>query len=391
MSYREVTEFLRRYTDVVELADDRGARVAVCPQWQGRVMTSTCGGIEGPSFGFVNRQFIEAGQHNPKLNNYGGEDRMWLSPEGGQFSLWFKPDAEQTLENWFTPPALNEGAWEVVSRPGDFDCVMATEMKFQNASAGEFELDVARRVRLLGAEDLRGLFSESAVDAMGGSALEMVGFETVNEITNRGASLTKDDGLVSIWILGMLCAGPETVVIVPYKPGEQAELGPVVKSDYFGRVPPQRLKITPRAVLFAADGNYRSKIGTSQHRARNVLGSIDFAAAVLTVVRFTMPENPAEHDYMNNQWGGPLAEPYVGDVANAYNDGPSPSGERLGAFYEIESLSPAVALNSGGSLLHRHRTVHLQADPDTLSRLSEEVFGVELETVHKERMGSRRD
>ena len=80
--------------------------------------------------------------------------------------------------------------------------------------------------------------------------------------------MTKEKGLVSIWILGMMNAGPETVVIVPYKPGGEAELGPVVKSDYFGAVPADRLKITPEAVLFRADAKYRSKIGISQRRAK---------------------------------------------------------------------------------------------------------------------------
>lgn len=396
MSYRETVEFLGRHTQVIELADGRGARVAVCPAWQGRVMASSCGlpsmgdanvaanGPEAPSFGFVNRRFIEAGQGDPRFNNYGGEDRFWLSPEGGPFSLWFQPGAEQTLENWFTPPALHEGAWEVVSRPGDPDCVMATRMQFPNASGGQFELDVARRVRLLGAEGVRGLLSQPAVDALSGGRLKMVAFETVNEITNQGASWAKQTGLVSIWIPGMFCAGPETVVIVPYRPGDEAQLGPVVKSDYFGQIPPERLKVTPRAVLFAADGRYRSKIGTSQRRARNRLGSIDFAGSVLTVVQFTMPDDPTRHDYLNNMWEVPQAEPYLGDVANSYNDGPLSSGEQLGAFYEIESLSPAVALQTGESLLHRHRTMHLQADLETLSKLSQEILGVELETVRKE-------
>jgi hypothetical protein len=384
MSYREVTEFLRRHTHVVELTDDHGARVAVCPQWQGRVMTSTCGGPAGPSFGFVNRPFIETGKPDPKFSNYGGEDRLWLSPEGGQFSLWFRPDAKQTWENWYTPPALNQGAWEVTSRPHDPDCVMDTRMVFRNASASEFELDVARRVRLLGAGDFRRFFGEPAAETLGKSGAKIVGYETVNQITNQGAPWTKKKGLVSIWILGMYCAGPQTTVIMPYKPGPEAELGRVVRSDYFGEIPPERLKVTPRAVLFAADGNYRAKIGTPQRRARNLLGSIDFAGAVLTLVQFTMPADPARHDYMNNLWEVPLAEPYVGDVANSYNDGPAASAEQLGAFYEIESLSPAAPLKTGESLLHRHRTVHLQADLEVLSTFCEEILGVDLETVHQE-------
>ena len=165
------------------------------------------------------------------------------------------------------------------------------------------------------------------------------------------------------------------MIIVPYKPGPEAELGPVVKSDYFGAVPAERLKVTPEAVLFRADGKYRSKIGISQRRARNVLGSIDFQAGVLTLVQFTMPEEPAKCDLHEQHVGLPQAEPYRGDVANAYNDGPNDLGKQMGAFYEIESVSPAQELKTGESLVHRHRTIHIQADAETLRKLAKEILG----------------
>jgi len=63
-------------------------------------MTSSCDGLQGLSFGFINKDFIDAGQPNPHFNNYGGEDRFWLSPEGGPFSLWFKQGVDQVLDNW---------------------------------------------------------------------------------------------------------------------------------------------------------------------------------------------------------------------------------------------------------------------------------------------------
>ena len=180
----------------------------------------------------------------------------------------------------------------------------------------------------------------------------------------------------------MMNCGPRTVVIVPYKPGSEAEIGPVVKSDYFGPVPPQRLKILPEAVLLRADGNCRSKIGVPQRRARNVLGSIDFQNNVLTLVCFSMPADPPRELYMNNQWGGPSAEPYKGDVVNSYNDGPPAPGKKgLGPFYEIESLSPAKPLKTGESLAHEHCTIHIQADAAALADLAKEVLGVDLEKV----------
>jgi len=389
MTYREAKDYLAKHTKVIELASEDGtARVAICPEWQGRVMTSTCGGSDGPSFGFLHRDFIDEGKPNLQFANYGGEDRMWLSPEGGQFSLWFKPGAAQNLDHWFTPPAMNEGPFDVAPGRDAAACRMSRRMELANASATAFDFAVTREVRLLSADDLKTLFGQSAADQMTQSGVRRVAYETVNTITNQGAAMTKEKGLVSIWMLGMLNCGPQTVVLVPYKPGDESDLGPVVRSDYFGSVPPDRLKVLPEAILFRADGNYRSKIGTSQRRARNVLGSIDFQGGVLTLVQFTMPDDPAQHPYMNNLWQVPQAEPYVGDVANSYNDGPLGPGKKgLGPFYEIESLSPAAALKTGEHLAHRHRTIHLQAEMSILARLAKDVLGVDLDTVRKEMLG----
>ncbi len=387
MSYAEVRDLLSRHTRIIELSDSRGGRVCICPHWQGRVMTSTCSGPDGPSFGFVNRRFIEAGKPDARLNNYGGEERMWLSPEGGQFSLWFKPGAKQTLDNWYTPPALNQGAWSVEESSARM-CRMAAEMKLQNASATEFRLEVQRTVQMLSPAELEKLLGEQVGRLLAGGDVNMVAYQTVNRIINRGQPMTREKGLLSIWILGMFNAGPQTVVIIPYRPGDQSQLGPPVKSDYFGAVPAERLRVLPEVVLFRADGKYRSKIGVSQRRARNVLGSIDFESGVLTLVHFTMPPDPTQHLYMNNMWQLPQPEPYVGDVANSYNDGPNELGEQLGAFYEIESLSPAAELASGEHLEHTHRTLHVQAPHHTLDRLARTVLGVPLETVRRQMLAA---
>ncbi len=385
MSYGEVRDFLTKHTQLIELTDSGGARVAIAPQYQGRVMTSSCDGPEAMSFGFINRDFIAAGDQNRHFNNYGGEERMWISPEGGQFSLWFKPGVkEQTLADWFTPPELNDGAWPVVSQE-DNVVRMGTRMQLQNTSGTHFDLEVSREVRLLAAGDCRKLFADSAFKLLTQNGIKMVAYETTNQITNRGPAMTKEKGLISIWMLGMLNAGQETVVIVPYKPGDAATLGPAIQSDYFGRVPPERLKILSQAALFRADGRFRSKIGTSQRRARDIVGSIDYQANALTLVKFSMPDNPADNLYMSNLWGGPHAQPYVGDVMNSYNDGPPEPGKKgMGAFYELESLSPAKQLKTGQSLSHKNTTLHIQADPDMLARLAKEILEVDLEQIRKE-------
>ena len=65
--------------------------------------------------------------------------------------------------------------------------------------------------------------------------------------------------------------------------------------------------------------------------------------------------------------GSAAAEPYIGDVANAYNDGPIESASSWGRSTR-SNLLPRRRLNTGESLVHRHRTIHVQADAATLAR-----------------------
>src|SRR5262245_37113996 len=91
-TFGEDVAFLKQHTGVVVLSDAAGggARVAVCPELQGRVMTSTTGGDGGPSFGWINRELVASKRRDPHFNPFGGEDRFWLGPEGGQFAVFFK-------------------------------------------------------------------------------------------------------------------------------------------------------------------------------------------------------------------------------------------------------------------------------------------------------------
>ena len=381
-SYRNDLEFLARYTRVLELTDGGEARIAICPEYQGRVMTSTCAGLDGPSFGWINRDFIEAAEENKHFNNFGGEDRFWLGPEGGQFALWFAPGAEQVLDNWITPPGLNQGPFRVTSGTNDPYYRLARRMELLNASGSSIALDVTRDVRLLNAGDFTRLFGEEAAGILIDARAGWVGFATDNQIANWGAALTREGGLVSIWILGMFQPGERTYIILPYRAGEEAELGPIVNADYFGPVPDERLKVIPSAILFHGDGNFRSKIGVTPQRAWAVCGSIDFDANVLTLVHYSLPDDAADQMYVNNLWDLPQAEPFFGDALNSYNDGPpEPGAQSLGGFYELETLSPAREMAPGDTLTHSHRTFHIQAELPVLARLAKVILGVKLDDV----------
>jgi hypothetical protein len=132
-------------------------------------------------------------------------------------------------------------------------------------------------------------------------------------------------------------------------------------------------------IYFAADGAYRSKIGISPQRSKAVLGSYDADNKVLTIAQFSQPAGVT--DYVNSLWK--LQDnPYGGDAANSYNDGPPEPGKKpLGPFYELESSSPAAALAPGKSLSHVHRTMHLVGPEDKLDEVSRATLGVSLAEI----------
>src|SRR6266404_4687501 len=106
--------FLQRHDSVIVLQDG-DARVVVSPKYQGKVFTSSAAGDTGTSFGWIHYKAFE-GPVDPHMNAYGGENRLWLGPEGGKFSLFFPPGAKMEFANWKTPAAFDTEAWTVAGR-----------------------------------------------------------------------------------------------------------------------------------------------------------------------------------------------------------------------------------------------------------------------------------
>jgi hypothetical protein len=374
--FKDDLAFLKAHTNVAVLGDATGqAQVAVNPDLQGRVMTSTAAGPDGLSFGWIGREAIASGVNNPHMNSFGGEDRFWLGPEGGQFSIFFKPGDPFDLDHWWTPPPVNEGAFDVAARESD-RIHFRKLMTLANYSGAVFDLEVNREVRLLGPGEVEAL----GVPVPAG--VKMVAYASTNSVTNTGADAwTKEAGMLSIWILGMFNPSPETTIVIPFKAGPESDLGPAVNDAYFGKVPADRLVVREAegVLFFSGDGRYRSKIGISPRRVKPFAGSYDARNGALTIVHLTVPEGAA--DYVNSMWE--IQEhPFAGDVVNSYNDGPaSPGAKPLGPFYELESSSPAAALAPGGTLTHVHTTMHFQGPAQALDGIARKVLGVGVEEI----------
>ena len=373
--FEEDLAFLRKHVEVVVLEDARtGARVAVVPAWQGRVMTSAGGGKSARGYGWINEELVGSGKLGPHINAFGGEDRLWLGPEGGQFSIFFRKGDPFDLEHWQTPALIDTEPWAVAAQETG-RVAFRHRGRLVNYSGTTLDVQVDRTVRLLD--------RAAAATALGGPLPErvrLVAFASENTLRNAGgAAWTRSSGLLSVWILGMFQPSAGTTIVVPFREGSFAERGPVVNDTYFGKVPADRLVARDGVLFFSGDGRYRSKIGLSPRRARPVLGSFDAERSVLTIVAFDLPEGAAE--YVNSMWEI-QKDPFAGDVVNSYNDGPpAPGAKPMGPFYELETSSPAAALAPGASLTHVHRTFHLEGEAADLDAVARRVLGVSLESV----------
>ena len=375
-------EFLGKHTKVIVLSDG-DAKVALAPDYQGRVMTSTTGGDAGPSFGWLNYKVIEAGLLSPEARRgkledhiyvFGGEERFWLGPEGGQYAIFFPPGAKFEFDAWHTPPAIDTGSFTTVGTTAS-SATFRQEFALTNYSGTKFDVRVERTVSLLTPQSAGKMFGIKLP-----ATVKAVAYETDNRLTNAGKNAwTKETGLLSIWLLGMYKPSPGVTIVIPFKPGAEAKLGPKVNDTYFGKVPAEYLKVSDDVLFFKGDGTRRGKIGISPARSKGIAGSYDATGKVLTLVTYNV--QPAPNGYVNSMWEL-QKDPFGGDVLNSYNDGsPSPGAAPLGPFYELETSSPAAALKAGATMRHIQRTIHLSGPEDELDKIAKSKLGVGLKTI----------
>jgi hypothetical protein len=372
----DVAFFFDKKISTIELKDkDSRACILLVPAYQGRVMTSSVAGNGGVSFGWINYKFIEAGQINSQFNPFGGEERLWLGPEGGPFSIYFRQGTEQLFSNWVVPKEIDTEPFDVVAQSTD-KVSFRKSFSLTNASGTRMDIGIERNVKLLNTKE-----SVSALGMYIDKSLSYVAYESENTLVNRGLSAwTEQAGALSVWMLAMFNPSPSGVVFIPFKKGTEAEAGKIVNDDYFGKVPAERLIVKDGILFFRTDGKYRSKIGITPQRALPFCGSYDPEKKVLTLLWYSSPDKSSR--YVNSKWGG-QDDPFSGDVVNSYNDGPVDDGSIMGPFYEIESSSPAAMLSPGDKITHTQRIFHITGDEGKLSLITEKLFNQKLSDIVK--------
>lgn len=368
--------FIKKYKETIVLSDSGGtAKVMIIPGWQARVMTSTANGDHGFSYGWINYNLIRSGIPAPHFNAFGGEERLWLGPEGGPFSIYFAQGAEQVFDNWYVPAILDTLPFDVVEQSASM-ARFTRQFSLVNYTGTSMEIGLERRITLLANPEIVHAIGLEIPDSV-----KAVAYQSENTLINLGQQAwSGTTGKLSVWMLAMFAPSPGVTIFLPYKQGPEGQLGKIVNDDYFGKVPPDRLIVDKGMIYLKADGKYRSKIGIPPKRAMPFSGSYDAANQALTILWCELPEGDAE--YVNSKWGM-QKDPFSGDAINAYNDGPVADGTQMGPFYELESSSPAAGLKPGESILHRQRIFHFEGSEAQLSRITRKVFGVKLEEVRE--------
>ena len=361
--------FLKEKDSIIVLQNETGnAQVIVSPKYQGKVFTSTAEGLKGKSFGWINYKAFKD-DLDPHMNGYGGEDRLWLGPEGGKYSIFFKPGVKMEFANWHTPPPIDSENWNLVSSTGK-TVSLSKDMSLLNYAGTTLKIKVNRDIEIL-----ENTMIEKALDIKLDEKTKSVGFKTSNTLTNAGDSAwTQQTGAPCMWNLDMFAPSPKTVIVIPYN--EKAS-GNVATTDYFGQIPPDRVKYENGILYFKADGKARGKLGIPPPRAKTVAGSFDAQNNILTITQFDIENNGT---YLNQEWTTDK-NPLAGDAVNAYNDGPLADGGQLGPFYEIESVSPAAFLKPGEKLNHYHSVFHFTGDKIALDVIAQKILGVSLNKI----------
>jgi len=347
----------------VHILSSEESMIAVSPELQGRVFTSSSKGLNGKSYGWFKRDAFLDGTFKNHFGGLGGEDRMWFGPQYGKYNVFFEPGSTFEDEFMRLTPELDTLKFEVIKKT-EKEVLSKGKMNVRNYQNFLFNVEMQRRVSILDKKTIEGNLGAEL-----SSEVSYVGFETETKMTNIGAEdWSKESGLISIWILGCIVPTDSTVAIIPTR----GQLDMV--TNYFTPLDESRMRIKDGIVYYKADAKYLNKIGILPENTLPIFGTYAPELNLLTIVEFTFEDSPY---YVNSQKEINDA-PYAGDVINIFNDGITPTAGPFGPFYELESSSSAKELQVGQIITHKSKTYHFEGNEDDLDKIALATLGVKV-------------
>ncbi len=379
MKFKDLIQLLQdtKTSPAVLVGKHPGRRVVCAPALVGRVMSCTFDSAAGDALGWIGQDAISGKRSDPVFNNFGGEERIWFGPEGSQFGLHFT-SSELKPSDYRVQPAMSSQPYELVPSPADrSQAVMQARVQISNLAGTTFHLQVRRVVSIV----------ESCPFSLGaGEKVECIGFQSETTVRNVGGeAIRPETGLLSCWTPGLHPSSRGSVIIIPFNEGSNEELGPAIREDYIshlcphGRLPAESWCLADDYAAFKSDGNCRAKVSVARARAVNRLGSYNVETHELIINQF---ELYSELPYVGAYWRTLSASELLdGEAVSCYIDGPDENGAGGSNFYELETLSPALALASGEEFTHRNRVFHLRGDVRWIDAIAQRALHASLNAV----------
>lgn len=381
-SFGQDLSFFSKYGVETMILSQGDSTIAVSPALQARVMTSSFDGSKGPSLGWINRVQLAFKKADFQKIQLGGEDRFWVGPQGGDFSIFFTGGALINESNWKIPAFLASEPWNLVGRNA-YRAKFEKLAEFENNKGTKFKIKAEREISVLNRKhvgDVLGIQIPESVD--------MVAFQSFNKLTNLGDKRwTPEGGLLNISTQSCFNANRKTYTFIPYRAGEPAKFGDIVRDNFFDVVASQndgnRLVIDPSFIKYKTDGRGLGSIGISPLRSEGIALSYDEVNSILTVIIYIKPADM--RSYLPASWRR-ASDQFDGDAITIFNNGATGgSNAPADAYYEISTYSPALSLEAGKSQFHLQRTFHFHGSEYDLGLISYKLAGISIGQLRGEK------
>ena len=377
-SFGQELSFFSKYGVQTVLLEEGDSIIAVSPEWQARVMTSTFDGVEGGSLGWINRELIVSARKDAasaplSTEQIGGEDRFWIGPEGGDLSIFFDDPSKMTVEHWRAPKALSSEPWNFVGK-NKTQAKFEKEAEFRNVKGKSIRVKAEREISLINktqASEILGIEIPESV--------KLVAFQSFNKLTNTGnVPWSPDNGMANISVQSCFNANRKVKVFMPYRQGDSSKLGNIVRDNFYQPTlsGDSRLLIESEYIRFIADGRNLSGIGVPPKRSEGIIISFDAENVILTVILYIKPSG--DRSYLSSGWRRG-ASTFDGDAISLFNNGPlSTTSAPANPYYEVSTYSPALALESGKSQFHIQRVFHFGGSEYDLGLIAYKLTGISI-------------
>lgn len=376
-SFGQELSFFNRYGIQTVILSDGDSVAAVSPQFQGRVLTSTYGGVEAPSLGWINRPLIAFQKDDMQKARLGGEDCFEVGPGGGDESIFFSRGKIFSEENWTVPAWVSKEPWELVAHTRR-QAKFAKVAEFENAKGTRFKVKAEREVSLLTRKNATDILGIEIPDSV-----KIVAFQSLNKISNAGdKAWSPEYGRLNITVSGYFNASKNTFVFIPFRQGDVSKFGDIVRDDYFEPAmgitdSSKRLLVTQDYIRFRADAKALSGISVPPRRSEGIALSYDDAKKVLTVITYLRPADKRE--YLASSWRRTPNPNDDGDAISVFNNGPlSRTSAPAEPYFQISTYSPAIHIAPGRSQFHLQRTFHFNGSEYDLGLISYKLAGISI-------------